>query len=100
MVKVRSLPELTELTDTEPDGSMAPLAPADGVMANASTAKVAVTVMSAVTFVSVLGLIVLPSLHLTKWKPELGTAITEAPLAPWFTVCEVAPVMTPPAVQA
>ena len=49
----------------------------------------AVTLMSAVTLESVRGFSVESSLHLTKWYPVSGTAVTAVPLSPWFTVCGV-----------
>ena len=45
-------------------------------------AKPAVTLILAVTLVSVRGLAVERSLHWTKWYPVLGTAVTAEPLAP------------------
>jgi hypothetical protein len=64
---------------------MEPLGPAVYVSVNEVTvfdAKAAVTLMLAVTFVSVLGFRVDPSLQLTKWYPVLALAVTADPLAP------------------
>ena len=45
-------------------------------------AKVAVTHLFALTFMSVRGFFVKPSLHWTKWYPVFGTAVTGEPQAP------------------
>ena len=55
----------------------------------------AVTLLAAVTLVSVRGLAVEPSLQLTKRALAAATAKTMVPLAPWVTVCGVVPEITP-----
>ena len=59
-----------------------PCSPAVYAKVNVSIEKFAVTDKSEVTFLSVLGLAVEPSLQLTKWYPVSGTAVTEEPFAP------------------
>jgi len=49
----------------------------------------------ALTFMSVRGFCVEPSLHRTKWYPVFGTAVTSEPQAPQLTICRVIPLMEP-----
>jgi len=60
-----------------------------------SRAKFAVTEISAVTLVSVLGFEVELSLQLTKEYPESGTAVTAVPLLFLHTYWVVVPVKDP-----
>ena len=55
----------------------------------------AVTDLSAIILTSVLDAVLIPSLQLTKWYSSFGLAVISIPLAPWFTVCGVVPVIEP-----
>ena len=58
-------------------------------------ANVAVSVKSPSAYPSVRAAVARPSLHVTKWYPEIGTAVTAVPVAPNEIVWLASPLMVP-----